>query len=71
MKPFPRYKILTNKVPPVDITKDISNTQKSVTPRKHVKRKTCKDKLAMIKVPKIGMCYQQTRLTMLISPQNM
>ena len=43
MKPFPRFKTLTNQVPLVDITKVIDSTQKWVTPRKYAKRKTCTD----------------------------
>ena len=39
MKPFPRFRTLTDQVPPVDITKDIDSTQKWVTPRKHAKTK--------------------------------
>ena len=32
MKAFPRFRTLTDQVPPVDITKDIDSTQKWVTP---------------------------------------
>ena len=47
MKPFPRFRNLTNQVPPVNITKDIDSTQKWVTPRKHAKRKTlCTDNIS-------------------------
>ena len=47
MKPFPRFRILTNQVPLVGITKDIQSTQKWVTPRKHAKRNTlCTDNIS-------------------------
>ena len=41
MKPFPRFRTLTNHIPPVDITKDTDSTQKRITSRKHAKRKIC------------------------------
>ena len=40
MKGFPRFRTLTDQVPPVDITKDIDSTHKWVIPRKHAKTKT-------------------------------
>ena len=46
MKPFPRFRTLTNQVPPVDITKDIDSTQIWVTSRKHAKRKKCTDNIS-------------------------
>ena len=46
MKAFPRFRTLTDQVPPVDITKDIDSTQKWVTPRRHAKTKTlCTDNI--------------------------
>ena len=59
MKPFPRFRTLTNQVPPVDITMDIDSTQKWVTPGKHTKRKTCTDNISNDFSPKIGMCYNK------------
>ena len=46
MKPFPRFRTLTDQVPPVDITKVIDSTQKWATPRKHAKRKTFTDNIS-------------------------
>ena len=47
MKPFPRFRTLTDQVPPVDITQDTDSTQKWVTPRKHAKTKTlCIDNIS-------------------------
>ena len=40
MKPFPRFRTLTDQVPPVLITKDTDSTQKWVTTTKHGKTKT-------------------------------
>lgn len=46
MKPFPRFRTLTNQVPQVDITKDIDSIQKCATPSKHAKRKICTNNIS-------------------------
>ena len=71
MKPFPRFRNLTDQVPPVDITQDTDSTQKWVTPRKHAKTKTlCIDNI-INEISSKNKYALLTDLIMLISPHNM